>query len=70
MKGYDQRVSNEDNWLTTLFTDNEKERQFAKVVHLPIGQVWDEWTAEQYNEWQDKYNPQPEPEPEPSADAE
>ena len=64
MKGYDQRVSNEDNWLTALFTDNEKDRQFAKVVHLPIGQAWDEWTTEQYNEWQKQYNPQPEPEPE------
>ena len=60
MKGYDQRVSQPDNWLTALFTADEKDRQFVKVIHLPEGQAWDEWTTAQYQEWQERYNPQPE----------
>lgn len=61
-KGYDQTVSQPDNWLTALFTEDEHNRIFAKIVHLPEGQAWDEWTAEQYDAWQQQYNPQTEPE--------
>lgn len=60
MKGYDQRPANPDNWLTALFTEDEKDRQFVKVIHLPEGQAWDEVTDEYYQEWKEKYQPEPE----------
>ena len=58
MKGYDQRVTEPDNWLTALFTDDEKDRQFVKVIHLPEGQAWDEWTDAQYQAWKEQYEPE------------
>lgn len=60
MKGYDQRVSNPDNWLTHLFGEDETQRQFVKVIHLLIGQSWDEVSNEYYEEWKEKYQPEPE----------
>lgn len=60
MKGYDQRVTQPDNWLTALFTEDEKDRQFVKVIHLPEGQAWNEVTDEYYQEWKEKYQPEPE----------
>ena len=63
MKGYDQRVTNPDNWLTHLNEgENEKQRQFVKVIHLPIGEAWDEVTDEYYQEWMEKYQPEAEQE--------
>ena len=63
MKGYDQRPVNLDNWLTHLNDgESEEQRQFAKVIHLPIGEAWDEVTDEYYQEWHEKYQPKPEPE--------
>ena len=64
MNGYDQRVTQPDNWLTVLFTQDEHDRQFVKVIHLPEGQAWDEWTDAQYQEWKEKYQPEPEQGPE------
>lgn len=58
MKGYDQHVTNPDNWLTALFTEDEKDRQFVKVIHLPEGQAWDEVTDEYYQEWKEQYEPE------------
>lgn len=52
-KGYDQRVSVEDNWLTKW------NGTFVKVIHLPIGEVWEEVTDEYYQEWKEKYQPEP-----------
>lgn len=52
------------DWLTTLETADEKDRRFGKVVYRPEGTPeWDSWTQAQYEEWQERYNPQPEPEP-------
>jgi hypothetical protein len=53
MNGYDQRVTQPDNWLTKLFTQDEKERNFVKVIHLPVEEAWDEWTAEQWQAWKE-----------------
>lgn len=58
MKGYDQRVTQPDNWLTALFTEDEKDRQFVKVIHLPEGQAWDEVTDVYHQEWKEKYQPE------------
>lgn len=60
MNGYDQRVTQPENWLTKLFTQDEHDRQFVKVVHLPVGQAWDEWTDAQYQEWKEQYQPEDE----------
>lgn len=61
MKGYDQRVTNPDNWLTHLNEgESEEQRQFVKVIHLPEGQAWDEVTDEYYQEWKEKYQPESE----------
>ena len=61
MKGYDQRVTNPDNWLTHLNEgEGEEQRLFVKVIHLPEGQAWDEVTDEYYQEWKEKYQPKPE----------
>ena len=63
MKGYDQRVTNPDNWLTHLNEgESEEQRQFVKVIHLPIGEAWDEVSNEYYEEWCEKYQPEQEPE--------
>lgn len=65
MKGYDQRPVNPDNWLTHLNEgESEEQRQFVKVIHLPIGEAWEEVTDEYYQEWEDEHKPKPEPEPE------
>lgn len=60
MKGYDQRVSQPDNWLTDIAEEN---RQFVKVIHLPIGEAWTECTNEEKEQWEEEHKPQPEPEP-------
>jgi hypothetical protein len=50
------------DWLTKLETADEKDRKFGKVVYRPESEpAWDDWTQEQWQEWQDEYNPQPEP---------
>ena len=54
MKGYDQRVTQPDNWLT------DWNGQFVKVIHLPIGEAWAECTNEEKEEWE-REHPQPEP---------
>ena len=52
-----------NEWLTRLQTEDEKDREFAKVLLLPAGaKQWDECTQEFWQQWQDEYNPQPEPE--------
>lgn len=62
MKGYDQTPQNPDNWLT----DNaEKNRQFVKIIHLPIGEEWAECTNEAKEEWEREHNPEPEEPEEP-----
>lgn len=64
----EQKVTKEENWLTYKEEGAEESvnnRLFGKIISRPDGsQPWDEWTAEQYDEWHSKYNPQPEP-PEP-----
>lgn len=57
-KGYDQTPKNPDNWLT----DNaEENRQFVKVIHLPIGEEWAECTNEEKEQWEhDHQQPAPE----------
>lgn len=61
MKGYDQRPQDPNNWLTHLNEgESEEQRQFVKVIHLPIGEAWDEVTDEYYQEWKEKYQPEPE----------
>lgn len=62
MKGYDQRPQDPNNWLTHLFGEDEAQRQFVKVIHLPEGQAWEEVTDEYYQEWKEKYQPEPQPE--------
>lgn len=49
MKGYDQRVTQPDNWL---HNGAEENRQFVKVVHLPVGQSWTECTNEEKEDWE------------------
>jgi len=64
----EQRPTPPKEWLTRLLTADEKDREFAKVLSLPDdAKFWDEWTQEQWQEWQDEYNPQPEPEVEPET---
>lgn len=47
--------------LTKLDTADEKDRKFGKVVYRPESEPeWDNWTWEQYDEWQETYNLQPE----------
>lgn len=58
MKGYDQRVSQPDNWL---HNGAEENRVFVKVVHLPEGQEWAECTNEEKEAWEEEHRPQPEP---------
>lgn len=51
-----------NEWLTRLLTENEADREFAKVLSLPEGaKPWDECTQEFYDAWQEQYNTQPEP---------
>ena len=60
-----QRPTPPNEWLTRLITEDEHDREFAKVISMPEeAPLWDEWTQKQWQEWQDEYNPQPEPEPE------
>jgi hypothetical protein len=44
----------------------EETRLFAKAISYKEGKgkPWDDWTQEQYDAWQEEYNPQPEPEQE------
>lgn len=58
IKGYDQRVSQPDNWL---HNGAEENRVFVKVVHLPEGQAWAECTNEEKEAWEEEHRPQPEP---------
>lgn len=61
MKTKEQRPTPPNEWLTRLVTPNEKDREFVKILSLPISEpLWDECTDDFYREWQDKYNPQPE----------
>lgn len=58
----EQRPTPPKEWLTYLAKgDDEHNRQFAKVISLPdTAPKWKEWLQSQYDEWQEKYNPQPE----------
>lgn len=58
MKGYDQRVTKEDNWLT------DWNGTFVKIIHLPIGEEWAECTNEEKEAWEEEHHPEPEPKPE------
>ena len=64
MKGYDQRPQDPNNWLTNLEGEDETQRQFVKVIHLPEWQAWYEVTDEYYKDWKEKYYPEQEPETE------
>ncbi len=55
MKGYDQRPENPDNWLSDMAEEN---RQFVKVIHLPIGQAWIEQTNSEKEEWEHEHHPE------------
>ena len=57
MKGHDQRVTQPDNWL---HNGAEENRQFVKVVHLPIGQEWPECTNAEKEAWEEEHKPQEE----------
>lgn len=60
-----QRPTPPNEWLTRLLTQDEKDREFVKMLFLPdAASLWDEWTQEQWQAWQDEHNPQPEPEQE------
>lgn len=59
MKGYDQKVSQPDNWLHDVA---EQSRQFVKVIHLPIGESWEECTNEEKEAWEKEHKPESEPE--------
>ena len=61
IKGYDQRPVNPDNWL---HDGAEENRQFVKVIHLPIGQAWAECTNEEKEQWEEEHKPETEPEKE------
>ena len=54
MIGYDQRVSQPDNWL---HDGAEENRQFVKVIHLPIGQEWHECTDAEKVAWEEEHKP-------------
>lgn len=54
MKGYDQRISQPDNWLT------DWNGTFVKVIHLPIGESWAECTNEEKEAWEEEHKPEPE----------
>ena len=56
MKGYDQRVSQPDNWL---HDGAEENRQFVKVIHLPIGESWTECTDVEKIAWEEEHKPEP-----------
>lgn len=58
MIGYDQRVTQPDNWLHDGAPDYT--RQFVKVIHLPIGEAWTECTNEEKEQWE-REHPAPEP---------
>lgn len=71
MKGYDQRPQNPNNWLTHLNDgENEEQRQFVKVIHLPEGQSLAEVTDEAREQWEQEHQPEPQPvEPEEAAES-
>ena len=56
-KGYDQRVTQPDNWL---HNGAEENRQFVKVIHLPEGQSWSECTNAEKEAWEEEHKPQEE----------
>lgn len=61
MKVIRQVPSEGFDWLTKLETVDEKDRKFGKVVYRPESEpAWENWTQEQWQEWQDDYNRQPE----------
>lgn len=63
MKAIRQVPAEGYDWLTKLETADEKDRKFGKVVYRPEEETpWDDWTQEQWQAWQEEYNPQPEPE--------
>ena len=59
MKGYDQRVTKPDNWLT------DWNGTFVKVIHLPIGESWLECTNEEKIAWEEEHKPQEQEDVEP-----
>lgn len=63
-EGYIEQKPREGyDWLTKLDGDGEETRLFAKTISYKecVGRPWDDWTQEQWQAWQDEYNPQPEP---------
>ena len=61
--GYIEQFPREGyEWLTKLDGEGEETRLFASVISYKegVGSPWDDWTQEQWKEWQEKYNPQPE----------
>lgn len=51
-------------WLTQKEIAEEAKRGFSQLMYLGINDTPDnytEWTQEQWQEWQDEYNPAPEP---------
>lgn len=65
MQTKELKVSNPSSYLTFLADgEDEKNRQFAKVITLcSSAPDWDEWTEEQYMEWEQEYRPQEEQRP-------
>ena len=53
-KGYDQRPTPPNEWLHDGAEDN---RQFVKVIHLPIGEVWLECTNADKEQWEEEHRP-------------
>lgn len=50
-------------WLTQKQIEDEAKRGFSQLMYLGINDSPDnytEWTQEQWQAWQDKYNPAPE----------
>lgn len=60
----EQKVTKPENWLTYKedgLEESVENRLFGKIISRPdSSKPWNEWTAKQYNEWQETYNPQPE----------
>ena len=54
IKGHEQRVLIEDNWLT------DGRGNFVKVITLPEGTNWYEVTDEARIAWEEEHNSQPE----------
>lgn len=50
-------------WITQKEIVDESKRGFSQLMYLGINDTPDnytEWAQEQYDEWQEEYNPQPE----------